>query len=57
MNGYMHSEATDQNAKNSQDLIYSIRRADLTTFLTSVLNAIHVCMQYPIHMQEELWNL
>lgn len=57
MNGYTRRGATDENAKNSQDQICTTRRVDLITLLTPVLHAIHVCMQYLIHLQEGLWNL
>lgn len=43
--------------KAFQDQICRTRRPDLITLLITILHAIHVCMQYLIHMQEGLWNL
>lgn len=54
MNGHKRRGTTDQNAKIPRPRFIAPQQLIL---LISILHAIHVYMQYLIHMQKGLWNL
>lgn len=56
MNGHTRRGATDQNAKIPR-IRFVAQEQERLILLIPILHAIHVYMQYLIHMQKGLWNL